>query len=118
MSLLSERNEVLRNILDIESQLRAMKKNPDYITTKRNLRYLLEKRFDTKSVTVASPEDYSVNLSVRRNSVEFHDIILRYKKKEIEFNEQIYKLTSLRKNLTKQLFSISSDVWINPPQGH
>jgi hypothetical protein len=103
--LLSERNEILRNILDIESQLRAMKKNPDYVTTKRNLRYLEEKRFGSKLVTVASPEDYSVNLSVRRSSVEFREIILRYREKQTEFNEQMNVLTSRRKKLINQLFS-------------
>jgi vacuolar-type H+-ATPase subunit E/Vma4 len=105
VSLLSERDEILRNILDIESQLRAMKKNPDYVTTQRSLKYLEEKRFGSKLVTVASPEDYSVNLSVRRSSVEFQDIILRYKEKQTELNEQMYVLTSRRKRLIKQLFS-------------
>ena len=104
MSLLSDRNEILRYILDIESQLSAMKKNPDYVTTKRNLRYLEEKRFGSKSVTVASPEDYSVNLSVRRSSVEFQDIVLRYREKQTEFNERMNVLTRRRKRLIKQLF--------------
>ena len=102
--LLSERNEILRNILDIESQLRAMKKNPDYVTTKRNLKYLEEKRFGSKLVTVASPEDYSVNLSVKRRSVEFQDIILRYKEKQTELNERMNVLASRRKRLINQLF--------------
>ena len=104
VSLLSERDEILRNILDIESQLHAMKKNPDYITIKRNLKYLDEKRFGSKLVTVASPEDYSVNLSVRRGSVEFRDITLRYREKQTEFNEQMNVLTSRRDRLIKQLF--------------
>jgi len=104
VSLLSERNEILRNILDVESQLRAMKKNPDYITTKRNLKYLEEKRFGSKLVTIASPEDYSVKLSVKRRSVEFQDIILRYKEKQTELNERMNVLTSRRKRLIKQLF--------------
>ncbi len=104
MSLLSERNDILRNILDIESQLRAMKKNPNYRTIRRNLRHLEEKRFGSKLVTVSSPEDYNVTLSVRRRSVEFQDIILRYKEKQTEFNEQVYALTSRRKRLIKQLF--------------
>jgi hypothetical protein len=81
-----------------------MKKNPDYITTQRNLRYLEEKRFGSKSVTIASPEDHSVNLSVRRSSVEFQDIILRYREKQTEFNERMNVLTSRRKRLIKQLF--------------
>ena len=104
VSLLSERNEILRNILDVESQLRAMKKNPDYIKTKRNLKYLEEKRFGSKLVTIASPEDYSVKLSVKRRSVEFQDIILRYKKKQTELNERMNVLTNRRKRLIKQLF--------------
>jgi hypothetical protein len=103
--LLSERNEILRNILQIESQLRAITKNPDYIATKRNLRYLEDKRFGSKLVTVASPEDYSVNLSLRRSSVEFKDIILRYKEKQTEFNEKMNVLSSRRNRLIKQLFS-------------
>jgi hypothetical protein len=106
VSLLSERNGILMNILDVEAQLRSMKKNPDYRTTTKNLRYLRERRFGSRSVTVASPEDYSVNLSVRRHSVEFKDIILRYEEKQTEFNEQINVLTSQRKSLVKQLFSI------------
>ena len=81
-----------------------MKKNPDYITIKRNLKYLDEKRFGSKLVTVASPEDYSVNLSVRRGSVEFRDITLRYREKQTEFNEQMKVLTSRRDRLIKQLF--------------
>ena len=81
-----------------------MKKNPDYIKTKRNLKYLEEKRFGSKLVTIASPEDYRVNLSVKRRSVEFKDILLRYKEKQTEFNEQMNVLTSRRKRLIKQLF--------------
>ena len=84
--------------------MRDIKKNPDYITTQRNLRYLEEKRFGSKLVTVASPEDHSVNLSVRRSSIEFQDIILRYREKQTEFNERMNALTSRRKRLIKQLF--------------
>ena len=101
---LLDRNKILEDILDLESQISIMKKNPAHKLTQRNLRYLEEKRFGSKSVTVASPEDHSVSLSVRRSSEEFKDIILRYREKQTEFNEKMNALTSRRKRLIKQLF--------------
>ena len=102
--VLLDRNKILEDILDLESQISIMKKNPAHKVTQRNLRYLEEKRFGSKDITVDSPDDLSVKLSMRRNSLEFKNTILRYKEKQTEFNEQMNMLTSRRKRLIKQLF--------------
>jgi hypothetical protein len=102
--VLLDRNKILEDILDIETQMNIMKKNPAYKVTQRNLRYLEEKRFGSKVITVDSPEDLGVKLSMRRNSLEFNNTILRYREKQTEFNEQMNALTSRRKRLIKQLF--------------
>jgi hypothetical protein len=81
-----------------------MKKNPAHKVTQRNLRYLEEKRFGSKVITVDSPEDLGVKITIRRNSLEFDNTILRYREKQTEFNEQMNILTSRRKRLIKQLF--------------
>ena len=84
--------------------MNIMKKNPAHKVTQRNLRDLEEKRFGSKVITVDSPEDLGVKLSMRRNSLEFENTILRYREKQTEFNEQMNVLTSRRKRLIKQLF--------------
>jgi hypothetical protein len=101
---LLDRNKILEDILDLESQISIMKKNPAHKLTQRNLRYLEDKRFGSKNITVDSPEDLGVKLSMRRNSQEFKNTILRYREKKTEFNEQMNVLTSRRKRLIKQLF--------------
>ena len=102
---LLDRNKILEDILDLESQISIMKKNPAHKLTQRNLRYLEDKRFGSKNITVDSPEDLGVKLSMRRNSQEFKNTILRYREKKTEFNDQMNVLTSRRKRLIKQLFS-------------
>jgi hypothetical protein len=99
-----DRNKILENILDLEAQMKIMKKNPAHKVSQRNLRYLEEKRFGSKVVTVESPDDSGVKLSMRRHSQEFKNTILRYREKQTEFNEQMNVLTSRRKRLIKQLF--------------
>jgi len=84
--------------------MNIMKKNPAHKVTQRNLKYLEEKRFGSKDITVDSPEDLGVKLSMRRNSLEFKNTILRYREKQTEFNEHMNVLTSRRKRLIKQLF--------------
>jgi hypothetical protein len=102
--VLLDRNKILEDILDIESQLSIMKKNPAHKVTQRNLRYLEEKRFGSKDITVDSPEDSGMKLTMRRHSQEFKNTILRYKEKQTMFDEQMNVLTSRRKRLMKQLF--------------
>jgi len=55
-------------------------------------------------ITVDSPEDSGMKLTMRRHSQEFENTILRYREKNTEFNEQMNVLTSRRKRLMKQLF--------------
>jgi hypothetical protein len=102
--VLLDRNKILEDILGIEAQLSIMKKNPAHKVTQRNLRYLEEKRFGSKDITVDSPEDSSMKLTMRRHSQEFKNTVLRYREKNTEFNEQMNVLTSRRKRLMKQLF--------------
>ena len=104
MFVLLDRNKILEDILDLESQMSIMKKDPAHKVIQRNLGYLEEKRFGSRDITVDSPEDLGVKLSMRRNSLEFKNTILRYKEKQTEFNEQMNVLTSRRKKLIKQLF--------------
>jgi hypothetical protein len=104
--VLLDRNKILEDILEIEAQMKVMKKNPAYIVTQRNLRYLEEKRFGSKVITVDSPEELGVKLSMRRNSPEFENTILRYREKQVMFDEQIKELGSRRVHLIKQLFPI------------
>jgi hypothetical protein len=102
--VLLDRNKILEDILDLESKINVMKKNPAHKVTQRNLKYLEEKRFGSKVITVDSPEDLGVKLSIRRNSLQFKNTILRYREKQTEFNEQMNTLTSRRERLIKQLF--------------
>jgi len=102
--VLLDRNKILEDILGIEAQMNILKKNPVHKVIQRNLRYLEEKRFGSKAITVDSPEDLSVKLSMRRNSLEFKNTISRYREKQTVFNEQMNVLTSRRKRLIKQLF--------------
>ena len=95
---------ILGDILDIESKMRTMKSNPTYKTIRRNLTYLEEKRFGSRVVKIASPDDLGVNLSMRRNSLEFKDVISRYREKLTEFDDQMNELNSRRIRLVKQLF--------------
>ena len=104
MFVLLDRNKILEDILDLEAQMSIMKKNPAHKVTQRNLRYLEEKRFGSKVITVDSPEDLGVKLSMRRNSLEFKNTVLRYREKQTVFNEQMNVLTSRRERLIKQLF--------------
>lgn len=104
MFVLLDRNKILEDILDLEYQISVMKKNPAHKVTQRNLKYLEEKRFGSKVITVDSPEDLGMKLSMRRNSLEFKNTILRYREKQTEFNEQMNTLTSRRERLIKQLF--------------
>jgi hypothetical protein len=101
---LLDRNKILEDILELEAQMKVMNKNPAHKVIKRNLRYLEEKRFGSKEITVDSPDDLGVKLSMRRNSQEFKNTILRYRAKQTVFNEQMNVLTSRRKRLIKQLF--------------
>jgi len=102
--VLLNRNKILEDILDLEAQMSIMKKNPAHKGIQRNLRYLEEKRFGSKTITVDSPEELGVKLSMRRNSLEFENTILRYREKQTEFNEQMNVLISRRKMRIKQLF--------------
>ena len=104
MFVLLDRNKILEDILDLESQMSIMKKDPAHKVIKRNLGYLEEKRFGSRDITVDSLDDLGVKLSMRRNSLEFENIVLRYREKQTEFNEQMNVLTSRRLRLIKQLF--------------
>jgi hypothetical protein len=103
-----DRNNILGEILDIESQIRIINVDPAYLAIQRNYNNLEEKRFGSNVVSIASPDDLSIKLVTRRRSPEFKDIVLRYRERLTEFEEQVDELYSRREKLVKQLFPTES----------
>lgn len=99
-----DRNNILGEILDIESQIRIINVDPAFLAIQRNFNNLEEKRFGSSIVSIASPDDLSIKLVTRRNSPEFKGIVSRYRERLTEFTEQVDELYSRREKLVKQLF--------------
>lgn len=104
MHLLLDRNRVLGDILSIDSQIRTMKRDPVYVEIQRNLSFLEGKRFGSNVITVTSPDDADVKLSMRRNSSEFKNIMTTYRERRTEFREKLRTLSRKRAGLYQQLF--------------
>lgn len=95
---------MLEEILNIESQIQAMKRNPLYLKIKHNLSSLEEKRFRSQYVSVPSMDDPRRSIEIRSNSLEMKELVSKYRNKQREFDMFIDGLINRKNELTNQLF--------------
>jgi len=89
--------------LKIEDEMKTMKRNPRFVKIKRNIDSLKTRRFGTRTVTVAAPENMETTLELRNNSQEMRDTISRYREMRIEFDDQLDELMVRKVRLQRQL---------------
>jgi len=107
--ILLNRTDVLREILNIESQIYTMRTDPTYLFIKRNLNQLETKGFGSHPsrrtrASIPSPDNPETILNIKYNSPEFNETLTRYKERLSEFDLQMNKLLILKANLQKTLF--------------
>jgi len=101
---LIDRKNILREILNIEDQINMLRRNPTYLKIKYNLDYLKARRFGSKIVSIASPDDLDKILKMRKYSLEMKNTILRYRERQADFDVQMDNLHNEKGRLQKQLF--------------
>jgi hypothetical protein len=104
VDVLTDRKNILQEILKIEDKITAMRMNPIYLKIKHNLHYLEQRRLGSTIVPISSPDDLSKMLSIRHNSAEMKETIQRYREKKNELDAQMGDLFEKKEILEKQLF--------------
>jgi len=104
VKILIDRKKILLEILNIEEEIAAMRMNPTYLKIKQNLKHLEERRFGIFTIHIESPDDPDTILTMRSNSREMRETILRYREKYAEFDVQMNKLYSQKARLQDWLF--------------
>jgi hypothetical protein len=102
--VLLDRKNVLDEILRIEGEIAAMRRNPAYLRIKRNLRYLESRRSGPRTFSIAHHDDPEKVVSIRTNSREMKETILRYRERRNDFQSQMDDLCAERERLQEQLF--------------
>lgn len=105
MNVLINRKALLREILQIERDIKKMKRNPRYVRIKSNINNLESKRFGSQIVSISAPDNPEITLEIRNNSQKMKDIILKYKEMRSEFDDRLDELVIRKSQLQKQLFN-------------
>ena len=95
---------MLKEILDVEAEIKQIRGNPTYMKIVQNLKRLNRMGFGNPVMTISSPDDLSKNLEVRRHSKEMNEIMYRYEERQLEYEKKIKDLRKHRNDLEKQLF--------------
>jgi hypothetical protein len=98
------KNSVLKEILQIEREIKSIKSNPTYRQIRRNIEILNNRRIGNRDLLVPLPEDMEKKVQVRIHSDELADIIQRYEKRQEAFKDQLATLLERRRELKKELF--------------
>jgi len=95
---------MLKEILEVEAEIKQIRGDPTYMKIVQNLKRLNGMGFGNPVMTIPSPDDLSRNLEVRRHSKEMKEILYRYGERQLEYEKKIKNLRKRRKDLEKQLF--------------
>lgn len=95
---------MLKEILEVEAEIKQIRRNPTYMKIVQNLKRLNGIGFGNLVMTIPSPDDLNRNLEVRRHSKEMNEIKYRYEEWQLEYEKKIKVLSKRRKDLEKQLF--------------
>ena len=102
--VLPDRKDLLDEILRVEGEISEMRRSPAYLRIKRNLRYLESRRLGLRTISIAHPDDPERVMSLRNNSPEMKETILRYRERRDDFQARMDTLYAERNRLQEQLF--------------
>ena len=105
MKLLTDRKKILLEILNLESKITALRKNPTYRKNKHYLDLLDKGRYGSSMMSIPSPDDPSIMLRIRKHSREMKEIRSKYGVSQSEFNALMDELYSQKGRLQEQLFN-------------
>jgi hypothetical protein len=95
----------LLEILNLETEIDTLRKNPTYRKNKHYLNLLDGSRFGSVMMSVPSLDDPSIIVRVRKNSREMKEIRSKYRVSQSEFTVQMDELHSRKDILQEQLFN-------------
>lgn len=104
MKILINRTAILKEILNIEANIKTIRTDPIYLFIKRTLNHLEKRRFGSTMVSIPSPDDPDTILNIRNNSPKFRETISRFRERQAKFEVQMDELYVLKDNLQKRLF--------------
>jgi len=104
MKGLASRTSTLKEILEVEAEIKQIRRNPTYMKIVQNLKRLNSMGFGNPVMMIPSPDDFNRNLEVRRHSKEMNEIMYRYEERQLEYDEKMKGLRKRREDLEKQLF--------------
>ena len=92
-------------ILQLETEINTLRKNPTYRKNKHYLNLLDGKKFGSTMMSVPSLEDPSQTVRIRKNSREMREIRSKYRVSQSEFTVQMDGLHDQKARLQEQLFN-------------
>ncbi|EMR73917.1 hypothetical protein MCGE09_00415 [Thaumarchaeota archaeon SCGC AB-539-E09] len=92
-------------ILQLETEINTLRKNPTYRKNKHYLNLLDGRKFGSTMMSVPSLEDPSITVRIRKNSQAMKEIRSKYKASQSEFTVQIEGLHNQKARLQEQLFN-------------
>jgi hypothetical protein len=102
--VLPDRKNLLDEILRVEDEISEMRKSPAYLRINRNLRYLESRRSGPRTISITHPDDPERVMSLRNNSPEMKETLLRYKERRNDFQVRMDTLYAERERLQEHLF--------------
>jgi len=94
----------LLEILNLETEINILRKNPTYRKNKHYLNLLDGSRFGSVMMSIPSLDDPSIMVRIRKNSREMKEIRSEYRVSQSEFTVQMDELHSQKARLQEQLF--------------
>lgn len=102
---LTDRKQILLEILQLEAKIFTLEKNPTYRKNKHYLNLLDGIRFGPSMMSIPSPDEPTIILRIKNNSQEMKNIRLKYRVNQSEYEMQMDELHSQKARLQEKLFN-------------
>ena len=98
------RSTVLGEILELDKKIRVIRSNRTFLNLSNNLEFLEKKKFGSRLVTIAMPDNDKIIKKVRSNSPELRAIMTRYRERHSKYEDKLISLVQRKNQLHKQLY--------------
>jgi hypothetical protein len=94
---------VLRDILQVEDEIKRIQHNSIYRKLRTQIRFLTS-HSSRGYITVLSPENLETQVKVRKDSVEMRELLADYQQRYQKFSKKLLELQIRKRELKNKIF--------------
>lgn len=101
---MSGKNSPLEKILELDKEIRQIKRDATYMKLRNGLRKIERVNPGSRFISILSPKDMKKEIRIRRRSKDMRSIRRKYEEHLSKFEERISSLLNERETLEAQIF--------------